>query len=261
MEALLRRCRPPEPPPAVERRVLAEVRRLRRKPSRLFAAVAILLFAAVLFAVIRPGPSPTPGGGQNSIRQWKYTYRRGEQVVAVLSADEAVLVDGIVKSRRLSAKLFPAKGPAITIQADSGRFDGRDSRVALEGSVRIDLVEGFASATIDLREESWTAVMDLAARFAKAANSAPENYRPNVAVEGRSAVASDTEMTFVDPAVTLTCPGWAFSLSGPQGRSDRTSYSITGNVRAIFEDGSTLQVAEAAIGNSQRTLRLKASFK
>src|SRR5689334_14667740 len=101
MEALLRRTRGPEPSGAVERRVVDAVRRPRRT-SRILAAAAIVLFALVLAAVLRTEPTATPGGSKDRIRYWGQVVSEGNQVVAALSADEAVMIDGTAKVRGLT---------------------------------------------------------------------------------------------------------------------------------------------------------------
>lgn len=261
MEVLLRRCRPPQPPAAVERRVMEEARGVRKSPSRALAVAAVLLFAAVLFAVVSRERPSQPGGARPRIRQWTYTCREAGAVVAVLSADEAEVQDGAVTGRAFSAKLFSSKGEPITIRADRGRFDPKDPRLTLDGAVRIDRVDGFSSAAVDLREKSWTATTDLAGRFATSTKSAPEKYQPRTEIEGRSARSSDTETTITPCSLKLSAPGWTFQVSGSQGRSDRATTTVTGGVWAIFEDGSTLQAQEAHLGNSTRTLRLKGKFE
>lgn len=261
MEVLLRRCRPPQPPAAVERRVVEEAARLRRPPSRLLVLAASLLFAAVVVAVLRVDPPVRPASGRGTIRQWSYVHLDQGKVVARLSAEEADVVDGVARLRAFTATLFPAKGEGTMIRSDTARVDLKESRITAEGGVRIDRVDGFSSAVLDLRSKDWIATMDLADRFAKAASSTPENYRPQRRIDAASATSWDSGSSFVDGSLQLICPGWTFIVSGPRGRSDRETFTFTGGVKATFEDGTSLPVEEALLGNSERKLSLKGTFK
>jgi hypothetical protein len=267
MEALLRRTRGPEPSGAVERRVVDAVRRPRRT-SRILAAAAIVLFALVLAAVLRTEPTATPGGSKGRIRYWGQVVSEGNQVVAALSADEAVMVDGTAKVRVLTAKLFPSKGPAVTIRAESGRFDLKGSRIVFDGIVRITRDDGFdaevSAATADLREKTWTATFDLAARYAKTTNQKPETCQPKTEISAKSGVSSEEEMTFEQPTLTLSCAGWTFRAAGRSGRANRPDpavWRIVDGVVATFEDGRKVEAAEAVVTPADRTVRLTATFK
>jgi hypothetical protein len=264
MEALLRRTRGPEPSLAVERRVLKVARRP-RTPSRLFALAAVVLFSLVLAAVLRMELPATPGGSTGQVRRWTYVCKERDRVVATLSADEAVVADGTAKARILTARLFPSKGPAVTIRAESGRLDLKESRIAFDGIVRITRDDGFeaeaSAATADLGDKTWSAVLDLAARYVKQTRQKAETYQPKLAIDAKSAASWDKESTFELPTLRLSCAGWAFAVSGGKGRSEGTTYWITDGVRAMFEDGRDVEASEAIMGNADRTLRLKVTFK
>ena len=264
MEALLLRTRGPEPSGAVERRVVDAVRRPRRA-SRVLALAAIGLFALVRAAVLRREPPATPGGSKGQVRHWGQVISEGNRVVATLSADEAVLVDGVAQVRILAVKLFPSKGPAVTIRAESGRFDLKQSRIAFEGIVRIILADGFeavaSAATADLREKTWSATLDLAARVAKQTGKKPETWQPRLSIDAKNGVGWDREATFDLPTLKLSSAGWTFAVSGRKGRSDRTTYWIMDDVRATFEDGGIVEATEAVVNATDRTLRLTATVK
>lgn len=258
MEALLLRTRGPEPSAAVERRVAAEAR---RPPSRLLVLAATLLFGILVVAVVRSAPPPRPGASKDAIRKWTYTCREGGAVVASLSADEAVLENGVLRLRGFTAKLSPSKGEAMLLRSDTARFDARESRITAAGEVGIDHVGGFSSATVDLKRFEWTAVTDLAERFAVATRSTPENYRPKVEVQGASAMATETTIDITPCTVKLKCAGWKAQLTGPKGRSVSDELTLTGGTLVLFEESLPLRGEELILDASRRTLRLTGTFK
>lgn len=262
LEALLLRTRGPEPSGAVERRVQDALRRP-RTPSRAFALAAVALFALVLAVVLGSERQDTPGGS-GRVRHWGQILREGNQVVATLSAEDAVLVDGVATLRNFSAKLLPSKGPAVTIRAESGRFDLKESRIVVEGVARIAREDGFTAeasgATVDLRRKSWSATLDLAARYATRTGQKADTWKPKVSIEAKSAKAWDEGATYELPVVTLSCGAWTFSVAGREIESTSGLYRILTPIRAMFEDGQALEPTEAILSVKDRSFRLTATF-
>ena len=265
MEAQLLRTRGPEPSRAVERRVLDAARRP-RTPSRLFALAAVVLFAFVLFAVVRP--APTPGGSKGRLGHWSYIHKEADRISMILSADEAVMTDGVTRCRKFSAKLFPGKGAPVTIRSESGRFDSRVHRVTFEGAIRVTSDDGFeaeaSAAAADLRNKTWSATINLAERYAKKTNQKPETYQPRTAITAKHGLSMETGMTFDQPTLELSCAGWTFTVAGGSGTATRPNPSIwriVDGVVATFEDGKRVEASEAVVDNSERMLRLTATFK
>lgn len=251
IEALLRECRPPVPSGAVERRVVAEARRLRTPPSRLLVLAATLLFGLVVVAVVRSEP-PAPGASKDVIRKWTYTCREGGVVVASLSADEAVVENVGLRLRGFTAKLFPSKGEAIPLRADTAKFDPAASLIGVERDVAILGISGFSSGTVDLKRARWTATMDLTAQRAAV---------PKIRIEAKSGTSWEGGASYEDFAIQLACPGWSLRVSGAQARTDLGITRVTGGVETTFYGGRTLRVEEADLADSERTLFLIGTFK
>jgi len=162
-------------------------------------------------------------------------------------------------------KLFPSKGPAVVIRSESGRFDLKQSRITFEGIVRITREDRFeaeaSAATAELGEKTWSATLDLAARYVKETRQKAETYQPKLTIDAKSAVSWDKETTMDLPTLKLSCAGWTLAVSGRKGRSDRSTYWVTDGVRATFEDGRIVEATEAVVNTTDRTLRLTATFK
>jgi hypothetical protein len=275
VESLLRGTRGPELPPSIERRVLAAVRRP-STPSRTLALAAAVLLAAALLVTLRsetrsPGRQEAPIKNW-SLKQWEKNPATGEmEVVALVSADEARLgAPGTADLRKPLVKIYPIVNGArqeFLVQSESGRQRG--TLITFEGETTIDGLPAIG-VSIDMTKKVLTATFDIASRFdayvAREARGKKVPFDPTATVAAKDATADVKTTTFDHPSIEWRCPvaeavpAFTFRLAGVRGTSDKTSYTVSEEVRATFEDGQVLPGFEAVLTTPRHSLQLSVGY-
>jgi hypothetical protein len=295
VELLLQQTRGSLPPPSLELRVLEAARRNQEahrsiaRPSWMFAAAAILVFAGVSAAILLTGTDRRP---------WIYERRelhprtRQEDVVFSIVAQNT---EGYVAGRpqdieRVVATLIPetsgedSKGEPILLHSDRGHLDPRTSVLTLSGSIALIRENGIRQPCFQARIDNSR--KNLTIGWGDLPQDAPGGRAasPKTELTARQATSyqeGGKSITLMTGPVTVKIhptprDGAAKAFSavvtarsarveqlleprGPENRSMKIFFSE--DVEVKLDEGPALRGNEALWDEAQRTLTIQIKIK